>query len=657
MSEKNEPLMGTPTAKRGGWRKTLERYVPILEWLPNYPWSESLMPDIAGSMTLGFVLIGQSLAHAHLCKVELINGPYSCMLPPIIYAFFGTSVHASVGTGGLVSLLTGEVLDGFGSLQERTHACCILTLLVGLLLALMGVCQMAFLVRFISKPALSGFITASALLIILSQLTVMLGLPLWARVGGIVQIAIHNPSYLQLIDWSTFSLSVVSMACLMNAKRLKQVPYFRFLNDFKELCLLICSAIFCEWYNSVATEEEKIEVVGHVPAGLPSLTSPMTMPSDFHLVKELLPGAVLVAFVVFLSSFAGAKKFAMMDGYQIRAFNELMALGFANLIGSFAGSVPTQVGLSRMGIAHGSGVKSQLGANVFVGVIVAVVVKLFSSYLYNVPMCVLAAVIVNGASHLTEFDHAKHLLTFFQNSRYNWKSRMEIVIWLVGFLVTLVFGAFPGMFTAVATSLIIILYQVVSPDIVELGYKTDTVDSTRPRKWIACAREGVEGVVMEDGILIFRLEGPLFYANVEHLQEFLEEQELHQAEGDGSHYTGIILSAGSIPFIDTTAIQALETMIQTYNKRNILFFIANTFGQTGRLVSDCLEVHMQKGLCEGLKTKMRKCASVDDFVGLIRENSAIPNGSCHPFTSLRRASFVQSHSVKNLAAILEESEI
>ncbi|CAE8707831.1 unnamed protein product, partial [Polarella glacialis] len=134
MSEKNEPLMGTPTAKRGGWRKTLERYVPILEWLPNYPWSESLMPDIAGSMTLGFVLIGQSLAHAHLCKVELINGPYSCMLPPIIYAFFGTSVHASVGTGGLVSLLTGEVLDGFGSLQERTHACCILTLLVGLLL-------------------------------------------------------------------------------------------------------------------------------------------------------------------------------------------------------------------------------------------------------------------------------------------------------------------------------------------------------------------------------------------------------------------------------------------------------------------------------------------------------------------------------------------
>ncbi|CAE8627375.1 unnamed protein product [Polarella glacialis] len=103
MSEKNEPLMGTPTAKRGGWRKTLERYVPILEWLPNYPWSESLMPDIAGSMTLGFVLIGQSLAHAHLCKVELINGPYSCMLPPIIYAFFGTSVHASVGTGVALS--------------------------------------------------------------------------------------------------------------------------------------------------------------------------------------------------------------------------------------------------------------------------------------------------------------------------------------------------------------------------------------------------------------------------------------------------------------------------------------------------------------------------------------------------------------------------
>eukprot|EP00913_Durusdinium_trenchii_P001720 g1591.t1 len=104
-------------------------------------------------MTLGCVLFAQSLAHADLCKVTLITGPYSCLAPPLFYALFGTCVQASIGTGGLISLLTGEQLADFGDLEERTHAGAIFTLLVGVMISAMGIFRLAFLVRFLSKPA------------------------------------------------------------------------------------------------------------------------------------------------------------------------------------------------------------------------------------------------------------------------------------------------------------------------------------------------------------------------------------------------------------------------------------------------------------------------------------------------------------------------
>jgi len=617
----NDPLV-SQSKQRRGVSAAFKSCMPILEWLPAYNLKSNLLPDVSGAITLGCILMGQSLAHADLCKVNLINGPYSCMLPPILYSLFGTCVHASVGTGGLVSLLTGEQLMKYGDdIEYRTRVGAILTLLVGLFMFLMGVCRLAFLVRFLSRPALSGFITASALLIILSQLAPLLGLPPWASKGGIVYIVIHHFNNMDLLNVNTLVMSVVALGFLMNAKRFKPIWFLRPLSDFKELILLISTACFCKWFNAHLEDDAlRITVVGSMPSGLPSFAAPVTM-ADMHLVKELIPGAVLVALVVFLSSFAGAKKFAMMDGYQVVAFNELVALGMANIVGAFNGSVPTQVGLSRMGIAHGAGVRTQLGSNVFVGFVVGGITYAFSAYLYNVPKCVLNCIIVNGASHLTEFDEAQKLYQFAIKKEYNWKCRMDIVVWCVGFLCTLYFGAFEGILMAVFMSLCLILYQVVNPDIAQLGYKATTQNDSegRARMWVnrshVDARE-------ENGILVFRLEGPLFYANVESVQEWLEEREVLYAEETGETYKGIILSASAVSFVDTSAMSTLGEMMKSYAERGVLFFVANTFGQVGRLMADTLEQLEKKTLkSDELKEKLSKCSSIDDYVALINENS------------------------------------
>lgn len=563
-----QPFVAPP---RSGWLETLYKILPIVEWLPAYSWQEHGVKDLSGGITLGCILVAQSLAHADLCKVQLIHGPYSCIMPPILYSIFGTCVHSSVGTGGLISLLTGEQLAQYGNLEERTHAGAIFTLLVGIVITLMGIFRLAFLVRFLSRPALSGFITASAILIMASQIKPMLGLPK-SDTGGIFAIALSHPRDFQVVRLATVAMSLCALTYLSVIKKLKSLHWtLRLLGDFKELTLLAFSAIFATRFAA----DFGISVVGDVPAGLPSSSWPLQTADDLALAQEMLPGATMVALVTFLSSFAGAKKFAMQAGYQVIAINELLALGFANLGGALYGAVPTQIGLSRMGIAYSTGVMSQLGANVWVAVVVALVLKLFSSYLYFVPRCVLNVIILLGAQHLTEFQHMSWLVSLRSTRTRQRTYLVDFSVWWTAFLFTLFFGAFRGILGAVFVSLLLVLYQVADPPIARLGF------SSARGRWLNMKAHG--DAQPRAGIVAFRLEGPLFYANVERLEEWLAEVEV-AASLEGQPVKAMILSAAAMPFVDTTALESLKQLVKAYRKRNITFLVSNACGQPQKIL-------------------------------------------------------------------------
>jgi len=455
----------------------------------------------------------------------------------------------------------------------------------------------------------------------LSQLSPMIGLPSGAK-GGIIDICLYQRQYFEQLNVATLCLSMCALFFLMNAKSLKRMGVLKYVAQFKELFLLAVTLLFTRSFNACASEDGKITVVGDMPAGLPHFSSPLKK-DIVGLWWELLPAAALVALVVFLSSFAGAKKFAMKDGYQIKAFNELIALGLANCAGAFNGAVPTQIGLSRMGIAHQAGIKSQLGANILVAAVVAGITAVFSKDLYNVPKCALNCIIVNGASHLTEFEEVVELWKLAKNPKYNWKCRMDVVVWITGFACTLYFGAFQGILIAVVLSLCLILYQVVNPEVTELGFKASTDHHThapddRARKWINCTSKDA---VVEDGILVYRIEGPLFYANVESMQEWLDEREVQYEEEVGVTYQGIILSAAAVSFVDTTAIRVLEDMIKSYAARGIMFFIANGYGSAGRMFTDNLEALEELAVKPDFKKQVQNSSTIDDFVQLIKDHA------------------------------------
>ena len=231
------------------------RQLPSLEWIKAYDFAW-LWNDVAGGVTLGLVLLAQSLAHAHLCGVAPIRGPYACLLAPLAYALLGTCHEASIGTGGLVSLVVSEQLAReYATPEERSARAATCALLVGLVLCVMGLLRLAFLVRFLSRPALSGFISGSALLIIKSMSGPM--------VGG----------HLGHAHRSTALLSAMCLAWLFAAKPLATAARGTALERVAEGAARFKALVALALASAAVALNlaPGVSVVGEVPQGLPPI--------------------------------------------------------------------------------------------------------------------------------------------------------------------------------------------------------------------------------------------------------------------------------------------------------------------------------------------------------------------------------------------------
>lgn len=284
----------------------------------------------------------------------------------------------------------------------------------------------------------------------------------------------------------------------------------------------------------------------------------------------------MLALIVFISSFAPAKKFAMKNGYQIGPLSELIALGIANIVGAFNGAIPSLIGLSRIGIAHSLGVKSQLGSNVFVGIFVACAVKFLSPMFFFIPRCALNSVIFSGVTSLIEFDQLCWLYSLPAAGKKKWK---DVAVWLAACSGTLTLGALQGICLAAFLSLLLIVYDVVEPEIDVLARLEDTGHWVNVKVFPEARRWR--------GVLVVRLAGPIFYANAEHLQQTIEDLELDAADR-GETLQGVVLTVTSVPFVDATALEVLKELIESLTARGVQFFFSGAHGSARLLIEQVL---------------------------------------------------------------------
>jgi len=522
----------------------LKKFLPILQWLPSYR-SGDLKGDLPAGLTVGVMLIPQGMAYAMIAGLPPIYGLYASTIPLILYAIFGTSRQLAVGPVAMVSLLTAA---GIGTLAEagtETYIALAISLafFVGLIQFLLGAFRLGFLVNFLSHPVISGFTSAAALIIGLSQLKHLLGVKLEGS-HYIHEILIEAVSRIGEINLAAFSIGILGIGLIMGARRInKAIP---------GPLLAVVFGILAVW--GLGLTELGVTIVGEVPGGLPSLGIPELSAGSF---SALLPTALAIALVSFMESIAVAKAIqAKHKNYKVDANQELIGLGIANIGGSFFQSYPTTGGFSRTAVNDQAGAKTGL-ASIISALLIALTLLFFTPLFYYLPNAILASVIMVAVFGLIDFKEAVHL----------WHAdRSDFWMLAATFAGTLALGIEQGILIGVVLSIAIILFRTTMPHFAVLG--------KIPGKPYYKNITRFDDLEARSDILIMRFDARLYFANVNYFKERIEEEIAQK----GDKLKLFILDANSINGMDSSGMHALEEIAGYCRDLGLEFNVASVKG-------------------------------------------------------------------------------
>lgn len=506
----------------------LKQFIPALQWLPKYG-NTQLKGDLSAGLTVGVMLIPQGMAYAMIAGLPPIYGLYASTIPLIIYAILGTSRQLAVGPVAMVSLLTAAGIGAIAEGGTETYIALTIALafFVGVIQFLLGAFRLGFLVNFLSHPVISGFTSAAALIIGLSQLKHLLGVDI-PRSHHVHEILLNAIERFGEINWATFAIGIGGIVLIKGIKKVnKSIP---------GPLLAVVFGIAVVYLLGLTGQGVKI--VGEVPSGLPSVGVPRF---DFATLQTLLPIALAISLVSFMESIAVAKAIqSKHKNYKVDSNQELIALGLSNIGGSFFQSYPVTGGFSRTAVNDQSGAKT--GMSSIISALLIVLTLLFLTPLfYYLPKAILASVIMVAVFGLIDYKEAKHL----------WHAnRSDFWMLIVTFVATLALGIEQGIGIGVILSLAMIIFRTTRPHVAVLGKVPDTHFYRNVERF--------EQVEARKDLLIVRFDAQLYFANINYFRDKLEE--LIVAKGD--KLQKVIINAESINNIDSSAVHAINDIVQ-----------------------------------------------------------------------------------------------
>ena len=525
----------------------LKRIFPFLSWITNYDRSK-LNSDLVAGLTVGIMLIPQGMAYAMIAGMPPIYGLYAALVPQLVYALMGTSRKLAVGPVAMDSLLVAAGVGALNLINKEDYITTVLflTLLIGGLQLLMGILKMGFFVNFLSKPVISGFTSAAALLIGFGQLNHILGTN-FAQSGRIHELLANIFRSLPYIHWPTFVMGLGSILFIVLLNRFnKKLPVPLFLVVLGILAVVIFSL------NTLG-----IHIVGDIPKGLPGFQAP-----EFQWDKmgQLMPIAITVALFGFMESVSIAKTVEERHPeYELDPNQELRALGIANILGSFFQSFSVSGSFSRTAVNDKAGAKTGMSL-IFSTLIIAGVLLFLTPLFYNLPAVVLGAIIIVSVSGLINLRYPWVL----------WKNRKDEFLLLVAtFLMTLFIGLMEGILFGVLLSLMLLVYRISKPHMAVLGRIKDTSYFKNIDRFSG-------DVEVEADKLVIRFDAQLYFGN----KDYFKKQLYRQIAKKGPVLRYIILNAEPINYIDSSAASMLERIILDLRHRDIHFLIAAAIGPT-----------------------------------------------------------------------------
>ena len=522
----------------------IKKIVPILEWLPNY--NTSLFKgDLIAGITVGIILIPQGIAYALIAGLPPIYGLYCALVPQVMYAIFGSSRQVAVGPVAMDSLIvaTGVSTLALAGSESYISIAILLALMVGAIQFLLGVFSLGFIVNFLSKPVITGFTSAVALIIGFNQFRNLLGVDFIQ--SDQIQYILED-IWLQIASFNkhTTIIGLISVIIIIVFRKInKKLP--------NALFVVILGIVIMKYFG---TSFSDVSIVKDIPSGLPVFGIPEL---DLELIRELLPIAFTLVMVGYLETISIGKSLeSKQDEYRIRPNQELIALGISNMVGSLFKAYPTTSSFSRSAINQESGAKTGMAA--LISVVMVVITLLFLTPLfYHLPKTVLAAIIIVAVFGLVNFKEATFL----------WRANvLDFWLMLSTFIATLLLGIEYGIIVGVGLSLVVLLYRTSRPYVIELGKV--------PNSNFYRNKNRFEEVEIEDDILIFRFDAQIFYANSSYFRDNLDEM----AAKKGKALKLIVLDAESINRVDSTGVEMLKERIKYYQKKEVDFYFAGVKG-------------------------------------------------------------------------------
>lgn len=510
-----------------------------------------------------------------------VYGMYSALIPVLVYVFLGTSPHLSIGPVAVTSiLLMAGVSDLAVPFSESFVELVLLTgFLVGVVQVLMGLFKLGFFVNVLAQPVISGFISAAAIIIIVSQLKSGLGVEIPSGFSTLDSIW-YLVTHLSSVHIFTFLLTLGCVLALFLFKRINK-------NFPTALFLIVVFTALSYFFNF---ELYGITILGEISKGLPRFYVPQF---NWETIKTLFPTVFTITIIGYLGSIGIAKSFQMKHrDYEVDPNKELIALGFAKVLGTFFQGNLASGSYSRSAINEDAGAKTNLAALAVV-VIILFSLLFLTPLLYYLPKPVLAAIILVSVFSLVKVKQAKRFLKIKLD---------DFVIMLITFFVTLFVTIEAGVLAGVLLSFVFLQYRSSKPHIAELV----KIPNTNYYRNINRFPEGEENEVY----LIIRLDDQLYFANSDYFKEVVYR--LLEKRKKSPKY--IILHANNIHNIDSSGLYTLENLYWDLKNKDIEILFSGMIGP----VRDILT---RSGFME-IMTNDHQFMNIDDAIHYIKHSSA-----------------------------------
>ena len=518
--------------------KRLARYLPILEWGRTYN-RNVLTDDLMAAVIVTIMLIPQSLAYALLAGLPPVVGLYASILPLILYAIFGTSRTLAVGPVAVISLMTASAAGAVAAqgTAEYLEAAVTLAMLSGVMLAILGLLRAGFLANLLSHPVISGFITASGILIATSQIKHILGVKAggdnWPEMLGSLASAVGDTNMWTLAIGipATVFLFWVRKGAKPALQRLG-LPE-RAADMTAKAGPVVAVALTILAVLALDLGEKGVNLVGAIPQGLPPFALPST---DLSLIEKLWVPALLISIIGFVESVSVAQTLAAKRRQRISPDQELIGLGAANVASAFSGGYPVTGGFARSAVNFDAGAQTP-AAGAYTALGIALATLFLTPLLFSLPIATLAATIIVAVLSLVDLKTPGRLWRY---------SKADFAAHIATIGVTLMAGVEMGVIAGVGVGLLLYLWRASRPHAAIVGRVPETEHFRNVER---------HKVFTVPHVLSIRIDEALTYLNARWLEEYVLEQ---VAERPAVRH--VILMCSAVNEIDASGLESLEAI-------------------------------------------------------------------------------------------------